>query len=212
MQTSLQKNSNFPERFRKFIRESGFRSTNEFSHYLGYAHSEKISRLFRSPHHKPSYDTLYDIAIKFPTLSVDWLITGRGSMMLKVQHADATSPNTPKSLSRVTGKPENSNEYIPLYELVSIDSSSKKFWENTENILSLIPKKFGMQDCDLAIHVYGNSMCPIYIPGDVILLKEIWNFVEDCASPEECYDSRYFASLLLKHTSYLEFREGIEGT
>ena len=33
-----------------------------------------------------------------------------------------------------------------------------------------------MRDCDLAIHVYGNSMYPLYMPGDVALLKEISDY------------------------------------
>lgn len=47
---------------------------------LGYKSSEKISRLFRDGGAKPSYDIIYDISNIFE-VNVDWLITGRGSML-----------------------------------------------------------------------------------------------------------------------------------
>lgn len=47
---------------------------------LGYKSSEKISRLFRDGKAKPSYDIIYDISNMFE-INVDWLITGRGTML-----------------------------------------------------------------------------------------------------------------------------------
>ena len=47
---------------------------------LGYNSSEKLSRLFRDGNAKPSYDIIYDISNMFE-INVDWLITGRGSML-----------------------------------------------------------------------------------------------------------------------------------
>ena len=47
---------------------------------LGYKSSEKLSRLFRDGNAKPSYDIIYDISNMFE-INVDWLITGRGSML-----------------------------------------------------------------------------------------------------------------------------------
>lgn len=61
---------------------------------LGYNSSEKISRLFRDKKAKPSYDIIYDISNKFE-INVDWLITGRGSMLRTEQkQEDINSPTT----------------------------------------------------------------------------------------------------------------------
>ena len=169
MQINLQEKTIFSTRLRAFIRKSGFRSVNEFSHHLGYVNSEKINRIFRNPQYKPSYETIYDIAIKFPKLSIDWLITGRGHMFFTKMGAI----QTPSSTQPI--EPEKSNDYIPLYDIISA-SDDKNFWDNKENIIDLIPKKFGMRDADIAIYVYGNSMCPLCIPGDITLLKEIKNY------------------------------------
>ena len=174
MQTNFQEISDFSKRLYEFMRESGFRSPNEFSHYMGYKHSEKINRLFRKVENKPSYDIIYDIALKFPRLNIDWLITGRGGMVQKLPK------NTPVSTSSMLvpslSIEESDKDYIPLYDIIATAGSNLRFWESEENILDLIPRKFGMRDCDLAIHVYGNSMYPLYMPGDVALLKEIVDY------------------------------------
>ena len=173
MQINLQKNSKFSKRLYEFIRESGFRNSHEFSHYMGYKHSEKINRLFRKVESRPSYDILYDIALKFPTLNIDWLITGRGNMLQKLPK---NTPISTSSLASSLTANESNKDYIPLYDIIATAGNSIRFWENEENILDLIPRKFGMRDCDLAIHVYGNSMYPLYMPGDVALLKEIADY------------------------------------
>ena len=56
-------------------------SSLALSKKLGYKSSEKISRLFREGGAKPSYDIIYDISIMFE-INTDWLITGRGSMLV----------------------------------------------------------------------------------------------------------------------------------
>ena len=100
---------------------------------------------------------------------MDWLVTGRGSMLQNL------SKNTLTSMSLLSAE-ENDKNYIPLYDIIATAGSSLRFWESEENILDLIPKKFGMRDCDLAIHIYGSSMYPLYMPGDVALLKEIEDY------------------------------------
>ena len=168
MQISLHEISNFSKRLYEFMKECGFRNSHEFSNYLGYKYSEKINRLFRGPNNKPSYSILSDIAAKFPSLNLDWLITGKGNMFHAKVQLGAVS-----SFQQTDFEEDSDTDYIPLYDIIATAGSNIKFWESEENILGRIPKKFGMRDCDLAIHVYGNSMYPLYMPGDVTLLKEI---------------------------------------
>ena len=125
---------------------------------LAISTGEKISRLFRGSKHKPSYQTLCDIVQKFPALNLNWLITGEGQMLHQKQSGCSEGKET---------------DFIPLYDGVAAENRHLKFWEEEEHILDVIPKKFGMRDCDAAIHIYGNSMYPLYMPGDIILLKEI---------------------------------------
>ena len=150
--------SNFSERLVYLIQESGSSSAHTFSHKLGYKHSEKINRLIRNPLNKPSYDILRDIALHFPKCNINWLITGKGALWTKDE------------------LPLNTGDYIPLYDVVATAGDSVAFWEKEENIIDYIPRKFGMRDCHLAIHVHGESMYPAFMPGDVIILKEIFDY------------------------------------
>ena len=168
MKDSLDKIYRFSKRMYEFMKVSGFRNSNELSTHLGYKHSEKISRLFRGSKYKPSYRTLLDIAEKFPTLNLNWLITGKGEMF-------HTSQLSSSNQSKEQLIKEKSAHFIPLYDSVATKDGHISFWEQESHILDLIPKKFGMRDCDLAIHAYGTNMHPMYTPGDIILLKEIKN-------------------------------------
>ena len=150
---------NFSERLLQLIHESGYRNAHSFSIKLGYKHSEKINRLLRNSINKPSYDILLQIAKAFPRCNLNWLIAGRGdiwkdSKLAKNEH----------------------NDDIPLYDIVATAGNAIAFWENEENIMDYIPRKLGMRDCHLAIHVHGESMYPIYMPGDVVLLREIFDY------------------------------------
>src|SRR5580698_7735390 len=68
------------QRIGKFIAYQKL-SRREFASRLGYASSEKINRLFRKDGAKPGFDIIADIANKFVTLNVEWLVTGRGDML-----------------------------------------------------------------------------------------------------------------------------------
>ena len=187
IQMFLQKNLKFSERLSIFLKNQQFKSSNEFSNSLGYTHSEKINRLFRKKDTKPSFHILYDICTRFPLLDMNWLITGQGTM-LKEDNALNESPaalpklsleNEEPTLAKLQPppghNPPHSSEFIPLFDVLATAGNKLRFWESDEHVLDFIPKKFGTRDCDVAIHVYGDSMYPTYMPGDVVLLKEITN-------------------------------------
>lgn len=86
-------NNNIVDRIKAFMQYKSLNSLS-LSKELGYNSSEKISRLFRDKKAKPSYDIIYDISNKFE-INVDWLITGRGSMLKDEQkHENTVTPNT----------------------------------------------------------------------------------------------------------------------
>ena len=86
-------NNNIVDRIKAFMQYKSLNSLS-LSKELGYNSSEKISRLFRDKKAKPSYDIIYDISNKFE-INVDWLITGRGSMLRTEQkQEDINSPTT----------------------------------------------------------------------------------------------------------------------
>ncbi|GEM_PF-4334212 len=74
--------SNFFERIMQIIDYKGYKSINSFAiDGLKYASSEKIYRL-KNQKNKPSIDILADIANQFEEININWLITGKGEMIL----------------------------------------------------------------------------------------------------------------------------------
>ncbi|MFM2385719.1 MAG: hypothetical protein RL660_476 [Bacteroidota bacterium] len=67
-------------RLEQFMQHFGL-NPNTLSDKLGYESPEKLYRLFRKDGAKPSYDIINDIANKFESLNLQWLITGRGEML-----------------------------------------------------------------------------------------------------------------------------------
>ncbi len=70
------------ERISEISKNQGFKSVNKFAKEgLGYASSEKINRL-KDSSKKPSIDIILDISNKFEKINADWLLTGRGEMLI----------------------------------------------------------------------------------------------------------------------------------
>lgn len=166
MQTGLNLKDDFSKRLNVFMSSNGFSNPNQLGHHLGYKNSEKISRLFRSVSHKPSYDILRDLCIKFPNLSISWLLTGRGNML--------------KNEEIHSKKKQEKVAAIPLYEQFILPSKKTDF-KQKESVLSAdfldaFTNIFGIKNVDVATYVYGNSMSPHYLPGDVILLKRLASY------------------------------------
>lgn len=79
---NLNKNTPFFERILQIIDYYNYSNVNNFAKKgLGYPSSEKINRL-KKPENNPSVDIIYDISNKFEDINLDWLIIGRGSMLI----------------------------------------------------------------------------------------------------------------------------------
>ena len=116
----MRKNTNFFERMIDLINYKGFRSVHDFAvNGLGYTSSEKLNRL-KKEGNKPSYDILKDIANKFDEINVNWLLTGRESMLIKRVSGFTKGEEiitSPISVSRKTTDPIWDIQDIPLYDL-----------------------------------------------------------------------------------------------
>lgn len=102
---------------------------------------------------------LEKILNEFPDLSKRWLMTGEGDMLL-----------------HTAVKPTNqTNRKVPYYE---IDVSASVVGVFTDSAIEAPSSELsvpGLEDCDFAVPVYGNSMYPIYENGTIIVCKEIEN-------------------------------------
>lgn len=76
----MRKNTNLFERICQIIDLYDIKSVNSFAiDYLEYNSSEKINRL-KKENTNPSYEILCDIANKFESIDMNWLLLGEGNM------------------------------------------------------------------------------------------------------------------------------------
>ena len=97
------------EFFRRILQLSeykGFKNISDFAkNGLQYASSEKINRL-KKENNKPSFEILLDISNKFDDVNLNWLITGRGKLLIdddSVHEQNSTYGNS-KDLDLIKSK------------------------------------------------------------------------------------------------------------
>lgn len=102
-------------------------------------------------------DKLQRIALKYPDLNTEWLLTGEGKML--------KSESSPKP---------HSGANIPFYDIDVTASITEAFCDTPE-----IPQYYinfpPLNDCTAAFPVYGESMEPDFYAGEVVLVKEVTN-------------------------------------
>lgn len=171
----MKNNTNFFERIAAIIKYKGFRSVHDFAiNGLGYSSSEKLNRLKREGT-KPSYDILEDIANKFDEINVNWLLTGRESMLKRGSGFPRGKEiiTVPINMQRKTADPVKEIQDVPLYDLEATAGLVELFkGTSSEAILDRI-RIPGIANCDGGVYVKGDSMYPLLKSGDIVLYKEI---------------------------------------
>lgn len=92
-----------------------------------------------------------------------WIETGEGEMFKRAVPEKLTEPKN------------QTNRKVPYYE---IDVSASVVGVFTDSAIEAPSSELsvpGLEDCDFAVPVYGNSMYPIYENGTIIVCKEIEN-------------------------------------
>lgn len=125
---------------------------NSFSVKLGLSSNNIIGRIVNDPDRAPSFDLLNKIALNFPTIDMNWLITGEGKM-IKQKDPDYTKLGTIKYFRADK----------PTLFTQAIEGSLEP--DSALNV-------FGMEECAFAFDVFGESMAPKYMPGDIIICSE----------------------------------------
>ena len=108
---------------------------------------------------RPSDDKIENIHRSFPDLNTIWLLTGEGEMLKK----DISISKNPVSGSG-----------IPFYDINVTASITENFNDIPEEPQYRIDVPF-LNDCTAAFPVFGESMMPVYNPGDTVIVKEIKN-------------------------------------
>lgn len=112
-------------------------------------------------------DTLHSIILQFEDIPLDWLLTGNGSMLKE-------------ETSAIALKADSNEKLIPLYRNeVAAGFGTADFAIRPEDIEGYYKIKEFM-NADFMLHVRGDSMLPLYKPGDTIAVREIkeCNFIQ----------------------------------
>lgn len=150
------------ERILKFIEYLGI-SVSEFERNcnLGNGAVSKMGDNTR----RSTVNKIYNV---YPQLDIDWLLTGKGSM-LNDSKAELEQPNTANETA-IDTLSDYETWLLPQKahggSLTNIPADSVLF-QNCEKIVSPI------KDVDFAIGVYGDSMAPEYPSGSRVLIKKI---------------------------------------
>lgn len=85
------------QRIKTLIDKYGDGSVRKFSNLIELASSQKLNRLFNidirnNKYPEPSFDIIACIANKFPTINVNWLLTGEGEMLLEGNKTNGAIP------------------------------------------------------------------------------------------------------------------------
>ena len=114
-------------------------------------------------------DAVYSVC---PQVNLDWLITGRGELLITTEGVEI--------VSRYDNSPSNDISVIPLYPdwmaaTAGFEMQTEGFVPDSHIILPNMPK------CDGAILVRGDSMYPILKSGDYVCFKNLPSDVDAIA-------------------------------
>lgn len=149
------------ERLEEFIRNQGI-SVRSFEQTI----SASDGMIRRAINNKTDIQSkwLSKIADNYPQLNLNWLITGKGSMILSTQNKDT------KELP--VAHHTDSEEGIPL---IPINAMAGAFTED-QQIMEYECERFiipTFKGADFLIGVKGSSMYPRYNSGDIVACKRL---------------------------------------
>lgn len=116
----------------------------------------------------------------------DWLMTGEGDMLNNPDSTSTTDMSvqgekiaTLKKLMEDVQKGNKRRDkiyFVPLMNIDAVGGSNNEVCDTVEYIEEVIPVR-GARETSICIPVSGDSMMPIFNPGDLVVIDEIaeWN-------------------------------------
>ena len=113
-------------------------------------------------------DKIMRIHEKYPTLNIEWLITGGGNMLKDNEYIQRL--DHPKAIEKTL-----TDQEVNLYDIYAAANLKTLFLNKDQNILGKISIP-DMPKCDGAVYVTGDSMYPLLKSGDIVVYKEVRDF------------------------------------
>ena len=122
-------------------------------------------------------DTLEKFLTKYTDISSDWLLRGKGNMIV---NSGLDLVNEPRSVYKMRTDRSVKDQLIPLYDIEAtagmVELFRNKNGKNKPIDYISIPN---LPKCDGAIYVTGDSMYPLLKSGDIIMYKELQNSIDN---------------------------------
>lgn len=134
-------------------------------------------------------DKIMRIHEKYPTLNIEWLITGGGNMLKDNEYIQCL--DHPKAIEKTL-----TDQEVNLYDIYAAANLKTLFLNKDQNILGKISIP-DMPKCDGAVYVTGDSMYPLLKSGDIVVYKEVRDF------QNVIYGEMYLVSFELDDDDYL---------
>ena len=181
-------------RIRQVIDYHSNRNVRKFAETINIP-QQKLNRLFNIDTRTGKYpvattDIIQSMTEMYVDIDPDWLLTGKGKMF-REQGASSIA----KFPLRTDGRFRESQQ-VPLYELEAAAGLASLFVGNHIPVSYIcVPD---LPQCDGAIHVRGDSMYPILKSGDIVLYKQVHDFVNGVF-----WGEMYLVSFTADHEEYI---------
>lgn len=146
------------ERLERIMSELG-ENSNSFSGKIGVTRSTIATAIARNK--GVSSELLSKIADGFPSINLDWLITGEGGMF--------------KGSTELTIV-DSSTKGVPYYESIDVSGGIIPMFNDNKETPTFYIDYPHFNDCTAYLPVVGDSMYPKYASGEIIAVKQIFNF------------------------------------
>jgi len=160
--------SEINERLRAIMNHYNY-NYNSFGKELGYS-DVAISKLLKGKN-KPKFDFLQAILNRFPDISPEWLLTGKGEMLRDTEQKSMEIRRLDKEK---VASPTKEIQDIPLYNIEAQAGLDGIFAPGRQVPVDMLRIPF-LPKVDGAVFVTGDSMYPLLKSGDIVVFRRIHN-------------------------------------
>ena len=161
------------ERLRFFIENEGL-SVRQFENLIG-SSDGKIAKFIASNSSLKS-DTLSKIMEIFPHLSITWLLTGEGDMLLSSPgNNQGSTKDKPRTNQPTTCHTQAGIPLIPVDAVAGFNGIDSPTIQIHDCQRYLVPE-FQQLNAEFMIRVSGSSMYPKYSSGDILACRKLTSY------------------------------------